>query len=118
MSENKIPGINMEAGLELYDGDTDIYKMVLGCFVSETPDKLNRIRDVTRENLPEYVLIMHGLKSVGTTIGAEEISKRAKALEAAAKDGDLHGILAANSDFVKDMTELVKNAQQWLKTFG
>jgi HPt (histidine-containing phosphotransfer) domain-containing protein len=114
MSENKIPGINMEAGLELYDGDIDIYKMVLGSFVSETPEKLGRIRDVSQENLPEYALIMHGFKGVSTTIGAEEISERAKTLEAAAKAGDLHGILAANSDFVKDMTTLIKNAKQWL----
>jgi HPt (histidine-containing phosphotransfer) domain-containing protein len=114
MSENKIPGINMEAGLELYDGDMDIYKMVLGSFVSETPEKLDKIRDVARENLPEYAIMMHGFKGVCMTIGAQEISEKAKALEAAAKAGDLHVITTANSDFVNDMTALVKNIQQWL----
>ena len=43
-----------------------------------------------------YVLKVHALKSTSLTIGAEELSEQAKALELAGKGGDMAFILENN----------------------
>ena len=116
MSDNKIPGVNMEAGLDLYGGEMDIYMTVLESFAANTLTALDKMRNVTKENLSDYAIIAHGIKSVSLTIAAEEISKRAMKLEVMAKAGDLAGVLAENDVFLKDVEILVSNVKHWLET--
>ena len=118
MSAQKIPGVNIDAGLELYGGEMDIYVTVLESFVTNTPAALDKLRNVTKESLPDYVIAVHGIKSVSATIAAEEVSARAKKLETMAKAGDLPGVLAGNPDFIKDVEILVNDIRNWLKTSG
>ena len=116
MSENKIPGVNMDAGLDLYGGEMDIYISVMESFAANTLAVLDKMRNVTKENLSDYAIVAHGLKSVSATIAAEDISERAMKLEIMAKADDLTGVLAGNETFLRDVETLVTNVKTWLET--
>ena len=114
MTENTIPGVNMDAGLELYGGEMDIFIDVLESFAANTPGVIEKLRHVTLETLPDYAITVHGLKSICASIAAQDISARARNLEMLAKAGDLSGVLAANDELLKDTGILVDNVKSWL----
>jgi len=113
----EIPGIDAEKGLDLYDGDFDMYLAVLRSYAAKVPAALNKLRTVTAETLPDYTITVHGVKGTSTNIGAEETRIAASKLEAMAKAGDLSGVLAANETFLKQADKLLKDIQSWLKEF-
>ena len=113
--EINIPGIDVKKGLELYDDDEEIYITVLTSYASNTPAVLDRIRNVTAENLPDYAITIHGVKGTSSLIGAEETRKTALQLEMLAKAGDLAGVLALNETFLKNTDTMVAGIQEWLK---
>ena len=116
MAEINIPGINEETGLELYGGDTDIYISVMKSFILNTPVSIRKLQDISQENLPNYAITIHGLKSVLATIAAEELSERARNLETLAKENNLPGIRALNADFISDTEILIDEIKKWLET--
>jgi HPt (histidine-containing phosphotransfer) domain-containing protein len=103
-----MPGLDIERGLDAFDGDTDIYIITLRSFVKNTPDVIDKLRNVTEGNLTDYAINVHGLKSSSGWICAENIRERAAELEALAKAGDLSGVIARNDKFLKDADIFVK----------
>lgn len=116
MSEDKIPGVDIDAGLELYGGEMDIFITVLNSFAENTPTIIDKLRNVSMESLPDYLINIHGLKSVSATIAATEINEKAKALEMMAKEGNLSGVLAENSELLNNTENLINTITNWLKT--
>ena len=110
-----IPGIDAEKGLDLYDDDLDIYLTVLRSYASNTPEVLDRLRQVSAETLKDYAANVHGVKGTSAKIGAEETRMTALKLESLAKAGDLQGVLAHNDAFLKEADALIVNIQNWLK---
>ena len=115
MSTSEIPGVNMDAGLDLYGGEMDIYMGALKSFAANTLSALDKIRNVSEKRLPDYAIAVHGIKSISATIAAENISERAKKLEAMAKNGDFSGVSAINAEFIKDTETLVSEIKKWLE---
>ena len=111
----KIPGVNVEKGLELCDGDKGIYVRFLSRYVTNMPENLSKLRNVSEETLKEYTINVHGAKGINEIIGAEEAAKMARNLEAMSKEGNLTGVLAQNEAFLKYADNLVENVQNWLK---
>ena len=62
-----------------------------------------------------YKTIIHGLKSTSLTIGAISLSEEAKALEAAAKNGDESYILSHHQGTMENYTSLLGKLQKILK---
>ena len=111
----KIPGVDVESGLDLCDGEVDIYLRVLRSYIIDVTGALEKIRNVSKETLKDYAVSVHGVKSTSAAIGAEETRKVAKQLEDMAKGGDLAGVLAINSAFVKNTENLVAGVRAWLE---
>ena len=111
----EIPGVDVQRGLELYDGDEEIYLTVLQSYADNTPAALDKLRNLSAETLPDYVAAIHGIKGTSATIGAEELRKTAAQLEAMAAAGDLTGLLAQNEAFLKRADNLIDAIQKWLK---
>jgi len=111
-----IPGINADAGLDLYDGEMDIYMTILQSFVDNTPDAIEKLKNVTIDNMHIYEINVHGLKSVSANIGAQSLSAKARLLELMAREGNLVGILAKNNELIRDAQTLVDDIKAWLKT--
>jgi len=112
-----IPGIDVKKGLELYDGDEDIFLIVLRSFASNTPAVLDKMREVTDATLSDYAVAVHGVKGSSAAVGAEEVRKNALKLEELAKAGDLAGVQARNEAFLKLTDDLIFGIRNWLDQF-
>jgi CheY-like chemotaxis protein len=110
----KIPGVDTEKGLSLYAGDTKVYVPMLRSYVTNTPGVLEKLRNVTEDNLPAYVITVHGLKGTSAGIGAEKIREAAMELEAISRTGDLQGVLKLNDDLIANTEIVVANVKEWL----
>lgn len=82
-------GINVETGLEYCCGEDGFYREMLQMFYSQSGEKAAELISLYEaENWTDYAVKAHALKSTSLTIGAEELSDRAKALEQAGKKRD------------------------------
>jgi CheY-like chemotaxis protein len=113
-SDIKIPGLNALIGLDLCGGEMDTFRFALGSFISHTPNSIEKLRNVSRENLHNYAIAVHGLKGVCAAIGAEDARAKAYRLETAAKAGDLDTVLAENDALLQDAQTLVRDITDWL----
>ena len=112
-----IPGLDTKAGLSLYGDDFEIYLPTLRSYVSHTTGVLEKLRNVSKESLPEYAINVHGLKGASASIGAEIVRESALNLEKLAKAGDLQGVLARNDRFIKGTENIVANIKKWLEKY-
>jgi signal transduction histidine kinase/CheY-like chemotaxis protein/HPt (histidine-containing phosphotransfer) domain-containing protein len=113
--EIKIPGIETENGLALFDGNTEIYLLALQSYVNNTPAVLDKLRTVNKESLSEYTINVHGIKGVSANIGAEKLKIMAAGLEAMAKAGDVQGLSVWNEPFLEYADNLIETIRDWLK---
>ena len=83
-------GINAQLGLDYCCGDENFYLEMLRMFHGQSDAKKKEISSLYEaENWPDYAVKVHALKSTSLTIGAEELSEFAKALERAGKKEDI-----------------------------
>ncbi|MCD7709592.1 MAG: ATP-binding protein [Clostridiales bacterium] len=86
-------GLDREAALDYCAGDEEILNEMLTSFVeSGFGEKLDEMFE--GEDWANYQIEVHALKSTSLTIGAAQLSAKAKELEAAAKEG--------NIDFIRE----------------
>ena len=112
-----IPGIDIKIGLDDYcQGDVELYAEVLRSYVEDMLEAFEKIRVVSKESLSEYAVFIHGVKGISKAVGAEDARKTALRLQEMADNGNLAGVLAENTEFVKYAEKLVAGIQAWLKT--
>lgn len=86
-------GINVGIGLDYCGGDDGFYLEMLRMFHDQRAEKteeLNRFCETA--NWTDYGIKVHALKTTALTIGAEELSGKAKELELAGKNADVEFI--------------------------
>jgi len=115
--EIEIPGVDVNKGLDLCDGDLDIYLRILRSYVSDMHSNIEKIKKVSKETLKGYAVSIHGVKSTSEAVGAEELRKKAKELEEMAKCGDLDGVLTKNNNLIKYIENIVDGIQLFLKKY-
>lgn len=90
-----IPGLNAALGLKLLRGKLDKYLQILGMFAQSHAEDVVTIRHHLNAGEKETPLRMvHTLKGLTATLGAEELSKRALALELALKASESEASIA------------------------
>jgi len=114
----EIPGLDTKSGLDLCDGNMDIYLNALRIFVSSTPKDLEKMRAVSVETLKDYSVTAHSVKSMSVYIGAEEARKTAKQLELLADAGDFDKVQAQNEAFINYVEKLMAAVRNWLDANG
>jgi signal transduction histidine kinase/DNA-binding response OmpR family regulator/HPt (histidine-containing phosphotransfer) domain-containing protein len=119
MGEYQIEGLNIKKGLNRFGGDIDSYIIVLESYVTNTLQILETIKEVREEDLDEYAIAVHGIKSSSYGIGADKVGEMAESLELVAKAGDLEYVVSSNQEFlsrvgllITEIDELVMNATQ------
>ena len=110
-----IPGIDMNVKNELYSGETDIFIFALESFTGNIPEAILKMRNVSEENLHEYAIDVHALKSMAGAIGAKDISSRARELETESKAGNLTPVLELNDKLLDDVEMLRNQIMDWLE---
>lgn len=83
-------GINVGLGLDYCSGEEDFYREMLQMFYEQEQEKRAEIISLyEKADWKDYAIKVHALKSTALTIGAEELSSRAKELERAGKEGNI-----------------------------
>ena len=97
----------MQLGLDYCAGDQDFYREMLAMFRDQGPDKRAEIASLyDSKDWGEYAVKVHALKSTSLTIGAEELSAKAKELELAGKRND--------ADFIREHHQALLQAHEEL----
>lgn len=110
----EIPGLDVKKAMRFYDNDEEILFVVLRSFAANIPTTLNKLRDVSEEDLPNYKICIHGIKGTSANIGAEDIQNKAAELEALAKSGNTAELQKQNGGFIKQVEDLIQNINSWL----
>ena len=111
----KLPGLDFEKGLDVFEGEMDDYMSALHSFIKNVPDIIDKLRGVTGENLGEYVINVHGLKSTSAWICAQNIQEGAAELEVLAKNGNFSAVAARNGAFLNDAEKFINNLKALLE---
>ena len=109
-----ISGLNAKRGLDGFEDDIEDYLAAIRSFLRNAPKAADKLRNVTEENLSEYAINIHGVKSMSAWICAEDINANAIKLETMAKAGDISGVSAQNDKFLKDLEAFTKDLQSLL----
>ena len=110
-----LAGVNFSVITDLYGGEKDIFIFSLESFIENIPEAIQKMRIVNKENLHEYAIDVHALKSMAAAIGAEALSERAKHLEGASKAGLLEEVLSLNDSLLDDTASMAETIKEWLK---
>jgi CheY-like chemotaxis protein len=108
-------GLDIEQGLKRFGGDEEVYLDVLKSYALNTPPLLDQLRKRTEENLPNYAIVVHGIKSSSRGIGAEPVGAQAETLEFAAKAGDFALVNGQTDDFLTAVQTLLKGLSDMLQ---
>ena len=110
----KIPRVDTTGSLSYYGYDIETYLSVLHSYYVNTPKILEKLRNVNEENLQDYAIAIHGLKSASGSIGAYDTMKAALNLEILAKSNNITEVLVLNETFIKDTENLLDGIQNYL----
>ncbi len=98
--------INVNLGIKNC-ADEKIYLEVLGVFYDDIErSAINLDRYLKEEDIDNYVIIVHGVKSTSRTIGAESLGEKAADLERAGKEGDIGFIRDNHKEFMDEYMQV------------
>ena len=98
--------LDQEVGLEYCAGDEEIYREILEGYLEEDR-RAELAKCFESGDLANYRVNAHAIKSTSLTIGATELSAKAKALEYAAADGDMDFVRANNDELVAMYSDIL-----------
>jgi CheY-like chemotaxis protein len=102
LKNRKIAGLDIERGLERYEGGEKIYLKILRSYVTSVKSILDGIRSVPSNGLDDYRIKIHGIKGASYDLPAQDLGRKAEALEKAAAAGDFGFIDTHNRVFLKE----------------
>jgi hypothetical protein len=103
----RIDGLDLAECLERFGGDGEIVFQALRSYAANTPGLLDQVRGPSEKDLPDYTIVVHGIKSSSYGICAGRVGKLAEDLERAAQAGDFAFIREHNGAFLKAAEELI-----------
>jgi signal transduction histidine kinase/FixJ family two-component response regulator len=102
-------GLNVDAGVGYACGEEDFYLELLSDYAESAADKCSELSSYLNDNdLKNYEILVHSLKSSSRTIGADALSEQAKALEDASKNNDMDFVKKNHDAFIKSLKELAE----------
>ncbi len=114
----KDAGIDVSQGIK-NNGTIDLYISVLDRFCESIDEKTEEIEELYRsENIKDYTVKVHALKSSARIIGAVSFGEEAQQLEDAGKSGDIDYIRAHHEAFMEEYMafgEPIKHALDLMK---
>ena len=108
-------GISAGEGLRYCADDEDFYKEMLTDYARSSKEKAENLERLYESgDMKEYSVLVHALKSTSKTIGANDVSEKAKALEAASKNGDTETVRLGHGELMRMYAETAKNIESAL----
>ena len=114
MQLEKLEGLDVQTGLVYCMNEKEFYVEMLKEYM-KSEDKASKIEKFfVEEDWKNYKTIVHALKSTSLTIGAVHLSKEAKTLEMAAKEGDMDYIRSHHKDVLEEYIGLTNRIKEIL----
>ncbi|UQZ87825.1 hypothetical protein C4J81_00760 [Deltaproteobacteria bacterium Smac51] len=114
-----IRGLDTARGLRMVGGSEKLYRETVAVFFRDGTEKIVELEAALKQkDILLYTIHAHALKSAGASIGAEELSERAAALELAGKRGDLPFIQAHHRAFMEEIRTLIEQIGAALSPSG
>lgn len=115
LEEVKDLGLAVEKGLIYCADDKDFYVSMLDEYAAAFDEKSRDLRNLyAKEDWKDYRVLIHSIKSNSKTIGAEELSERARLLEEAASQENMHFLTLEHENFMNEYEVLVRNLRRVL----
>ena len=112
-----IPGIDVKNGLVMTSSTIEDYCKLLSLFVNDIEARLpNMQMGNALKDIHLFTTNVHAMKSAAAFIGADELSKKAMAMEEAGKTGNAASIKEGLSAFLEYLNSTVKNIRAVLNT--
>ena len=112
--DKKISGLDIAKGLDQYEGNEQTFLKILHSYAFSVSSLLNAMETFSEDNIDNYRIKVHGIKGTSLDICAEKIGNEAKALEDAAKAGNIDFINKHNSAFLESAWKLVHDIENML----
>jgi len=114
-----IDGIDAYKGITYAANNVENYINVLRVFQKDGAKKIEELSNFLEESdLPSYTVAVHAIKSASASIGADEISARARELETAGKTGDMDYIGKYNETFLVELQKLLDDIETALNFYA
>ncbi len=100
-------GVNTEDAMKYVANDPGFYIEMLHDYVDSAASKREEMQKyVDKGDIGSYLISVHALKSLSKTVGANELSLMAKALEDACKAGDREKVMEGHPKLMDEYTKL------------
>ena len=107
------PDINLETGLKYCMDSKSFFVQMLTSFTDEKrAEKIQAAFDA--DDVKNYQILVHALKSTALSIGAENLSEQAKKLELAAKENKVEEITANHGELMTIYQKVREQIVAWL----
>ena len=102
-------GFHTRAGLQHCGGDSEFYEKLLAQFAKDSEGKITNIEaSFEKEDIKNYQIMVHALKSSSKMVGENTLSEMAKKAEEAAKDKDVVYIRENHEKLIDKYRETVQ----------
>ena len=101
-------GVEPEIGLLFCRNDEELYLTLLRDFLQSADEKTEKLEGYFADgDWKNYSILMHAVKSTARTIGAEELSGMAEALERAGDRKDVEAIRGSHNEMMAQYHNLI-----------
>ena len=102
-------GLNVDAALVYTCNDEDFYMELLTDYAESAADKCHDLSAYLENgDIKNYEILVHSLKSASKTVGADDVSEQARALEEASRNKDMSFVNEHHGTFVESFTSLAE----------
>ena len=113
----KIPGVNTKKGLEMLGNDIMLYTDILESFHKTGTGLIEKLNaNIASADMEMYTVHIHALKTLLASIGADDLSNVAEALELASSKNIAEFVKSGNTKFLAKLEWLLDNIQTALKS--
>lgn len=115
----EIEGIDHEIGLAHTGGSEEFLRQIMLDIADETPDKVAALRRSAKDgDLKAYRIAAHSIKGLMATIGASQLSDRAKMHEYAASEGRKDYVTAHVEELIEEYEQMTNRITDALNNNG
>lgn len=102
-------GLNVEEGISFAAGDEGFYLEILRDYAKDAESKCSKLDAfVKSKDWKNYNILVHSMKSASKTVGAFDLTEKARKLEEAAGNQDADYVLANHEELVSEYRGLAK----------
>lgn len=115
LRRNPIEGMDYDDGLNRFGNQASVYMRIINTFIKNTPQLLTELSQVSKDNLADYTVKVHGLKGSCYGISAMDLGDEAKTLEFASRDFDWDVIKRENPVLIEHVNAFIVQLKSLLE---